>query len=79
MPSFKFIKSLGKLYKKRGKVDRKFLEEIKPIVWRNCVLCGRCYCPVGIHIPSMIAFTRSICRSQNVYPRLDDVSTESWL
>jgi hypothetical protein len=31
------------------------LTEMKGIVWRNCVLCGRCYCPIGIHIPSMIA------------------------
>jgi lysyl-tRNA synthetase class II len=29
MPSFKAIHSLGKLYKKRGKVDRSFLEQIK--------------------------------------------------
>src|SRR4030042_136051 len=79
MPSYKAIRSLGKLYGKRGKVDRKFLNEIKGIVWRNCVLCGRFYCPIGIHIPSMIAFTRSILRSQDVYPQLDEVSSESWL
>jgi len=79
MPSYKAIQSLGKLYKKRGEVDRRFLMDIKKIVWRNCVLCGRCYCPIGIHIPSMIAFTRSICRSQDVYPEPDEVSSESWL
>ncbi|MBU2054151.1 MAG: 4Fe-4S dicluster domain-containing protein [Proteobacteria bacterium] len=79
MPSYKVIQSLGKLYKKRGKVDRRFLIEIKGIVWRNCVLCGRCYCPIGIHVPSMIAFARSICRSQDVYPQIDEVSSESWL
>jgi L-lactate utilization protein LutB len=79
MPSYKVIQSLGKLYKKRGKVDRRFLTDIKGIVWKNCVLCGRCYCPIGINIPSMIAFTRSICRSQDVYPQFDEVSSESWL
>jgi Fe-S oxidoreductase len=79
MPSFKAIHSLGKLYKKKGKVDRKLLTEMKGIVWRNCVLCGRCYCPIGIHIPSMIAFARSVLRSQDVYPQLDEVSSESWL
>src|SRR4030042_4387889 len=47
MPSYKVINSLGKLYRKRGKVDRKVLTEIKGIVWRNCVPCGRCYCPIG--------------------------------
>jgi heterodisulfide reductase subunit C len=79
MPSYKAIHSLGKLYRKRGKVDLKLLTEMKGIVWRNCVLCGRCYCPIGIHIPSMIAFARSILRSQGVYPQLDEVSAESWL
>jgi len=79
MPSYKAIHSLGKLYRKRGKVDRKVLTEMKGIVWRNCVLCGRCYCPIGIHIPSMIAFARSILRSQDVYPQMDEVSSESWL
>ena len=79
MPSFKVINSLGKLYKKRGKVDRKTLEGMKGMVWRNCVLCGRCYCPIGVHVPSMIAFARSICRSQGIYPEVDDASTESWL
>ncbi len=79
MPSYKAINSLGKLYRKRGNVDRKQLTEMKGIVWRNCVLCGRCYCPIGIHIPSMIAFARSILRSQDVYPQLDEISSESWL
>ena len=79
MPSYKAIYSLGKLYKKKGKVDRALLTEMKGIVWRNCVLCGRCYCPIGIHIPSMIAFARTILRSQDVYPQLDEVSSESWL
>jgi Fe-S oxidoreductase len=75
MPSYKVLNSLGKLYKKNGRVDRAFLEEIKPIVWKSCVLCGRCYCPVGLDIPAMIALARSICRSQGVYP--DD--EQSWL
>jgi len=85
MPSYKVINSLGKLYKKRGKVDLDFLERIKKIVWKNCVLCQRCYCPVGIDIPSMIAFARAICRSQGVYPRSgvypqpDEAVSESWL
>ena len=79
MPSYKAIHSLGKLYKKKGAVNRDFLERIKGIVWRNCVLCRRCYCPIGIDIPSMIAFTRAICRSQDVYPQQEGVPTESWL
>jgi len=79
MPSYKAIQSLGKLYRKRGAVDRDFLERIKKIVWRNCVLCRRCYCPIGIDLPSMIAFARSICRSQGVHPKMDGSPAESWL
>jgi len=79
MPSYKVINSLGKLYKKGGKVDYNFLESIKGIVWKNCVLCRRCYCPVGIDIPSMITFARTICRSQGVYPQQDESISESWL
>jgi Fe-S oxidoreductase len=71
MPSYKVTNSLGKLYKKRGRVSRAILEEIKELIWKNCVLCGRCYCPFGIDIPDMISFARSILRSQGitgVYP-----------
>jgi Fe-S oxidoreductase len=75
MPSYKVLNSVGKLYRKNGQVDLAFLEQIKPIVWKNCVLCGRCYCPVGVDVPAMIAFARSVCRSQGVYP--DD--EQSWL
>jgi len=67
MPSYKVIKTLGKLYRKRGRVSRAELEEMQPLLWRNCVLCGRCYCPFGIDIPNMIAFARSILRTQGIY------------
>lgn len=80
MPSYKVIHTLGKLYKKRGNVDREFLEGLKTIVWKNCVLCTRCYCPVGVDVPSMIAFTRSILRSQDVHPDFDEQGQmETWL
>lgn len=72
MPSHKFINSIGRLYKKRGRVSREALEEIKEIVWRRCVLCTRCYCPLGIDIPEMISLARSICRSQDVVYTWDE-------
>ena len=72
MPSYKVINSLGELYRRKGKVDRAFLEEIKGIVWSNCVLCTRCYCPVGVDVPAMIDFARSICRAQGVHPDFDE-------
>jgi Fe-S oxidoreductase len=72
MPSHKFINSIGRLYRKNGRVSRQELEEIKEIVWRRCVLCNRCYCPLGIDIPEMIALGRSICRSQGVVYTWDE-------
>lgn len=71
MPSHKFINSVGKLYKKKGKIDRAGLEEIGDIVFNRCVLCTRCYCPFGIDIPNMISFGREICRSQGIFREYD--------
>ena len=67
MPSYKVINTLGRLYKRRGRVSRVELEQMQQLLWRNCVLCGRCYCPLGIDIPNMIAFARGILRSQGIY------------
>jgi succinate dehydrogenase/fumarate reductase-like Fe-S protein len=66
MPSYKVLNSLGLLYKKKGKVSRAQLEQMKELVWGNCALCERCYCPFGIDLPNMIAFARSILRSQGI-------------
>jgi Fe-S oxidoreductase len=72
MPSHKVINSIGKLYKKRGRVTRGALEEIGDIVFNRCVLCTRCYCPFGIDIPEMISLGRRICRSQGIYRTYDE-------
>lgn len=71
MPSYKFLNSVGVLYKSKGNVDKLDLGEIRDIVWERCVLCTRCYCPMGIDIPEMISLARRICRSQGVYPQYD--------
>lgn len=74
MPSHKFIHTLGILYRKKGRVGRAELESMCHIAWRRCVLCTRCYCPLGINIPEMIALARRICRSQNVVPDFENIS-----
>jgi Fe-S oxidoreductase len=70
-PSYKVIHSVGKLYKKRGRVTRKQLEEIRDLLWDKCALCTRCVCPLQLNIPGMLALGRDICRSQGVAPRFD--------
>ncbi len=72
VPSQKVFSSIGKLYRKRGRVRYEELEEMADTVWNKCVLCERCYCPVGLKIPDMIALGRSICRSQGIYRTYDD-------
>ncbi|MDA3895782.1 MAG: 4Fe-4S dicluster domain-containing protein [Desulfobacteraceae bacterium] len=71
MPSYKFINSIGKLYKKKGKVSMQALEEMRDLVFEKCVLCTRCYCPFGIDIPSLITLGRSVCRSQGLFRAYD--------
>lgn len=66
MPSYKVLNTLGKLYKKRGKVTQAELEQMRKLLWSNCALCQRCYCPIGVDLPSMIAFARRILRSQGM-------------
>jgi len=66
MPSYKVLNTLGVLYKKKGKLTREELEKIGDIAFHNCQLCKRCYCPLGIDSYNMIAFVRSILRSQGI-------------
>ena len=71
MPSYKAIYSLGKMFKKKGKITDSMLKEMSNLVYGNCVMCRRCYCPFGIDISSMISWARKICRSQGYYERYD--------
>lgn len=71
MPSYKFINSIGRLYRKKGNVDQQALEEIQDLVFEKCVLCTRCYCPFGIDIPSLITLGRNVCRSQGFFREYD--------
>ncbi len=71
MPSYKFINSIGRLYRKKGRVSLEELTKMRDLVWHNCVLCGRCYCPFGIDIPSLISLARQACRTQELYRNYD--------
>jgi len=71
IPSHKVFFSLGKLYHAKGKIERRDLENMVDTIWNKCVLCERCYCPIGLNIPEMISLARSICRSQGVYKTYD--------
>ncbi len=70
-PSYKAIHSIGRIYKKNGKLSDEEYNNIKRLIWDKCVLCTRCYCPVGIDIPSLIATARNVCREKGVYRTYD--------
>lgn len=69
-PAYKFKTTVGEMYRRRGKIDRSFLEECLPPLWLQCTTCKRCSmtCPFGIDIASLISLGRHICYSQQVVP-----------
>ena len=78
MPSYKVIHSTIKLYRRKGRVSWEDLEQIRDIVWKKCVLCTRCYCPMHLNIPQLISIARDICRSQGVIPEtVEDQTMET--
>jgi Fe-S oxidoreductase len=68
MPSYKVINSIGVLQKERGSVSGETLQEIKKNLWERCALCMRCYCPLGLNNPEMLALGRSACRLLGASP-----------
>ncbi len=69
-PAYKVKQTLGELFRKKGKVDREFLQTAAEVVWGRCTACRRCsmYCPFGIDIATMIATMRAICTAQGECP-----------
>jgi heterodisulfide reductase subunit C len=76
-PAYKVINSIGKIYKKKGRLSDAEYEKIKILIWDKCVLCMRCYCPLGISIPSLIACARSVSREKGFYRTYDDAADGS--
>ena len=69
-PAYKVRTTLKELYRRKGEVDREFLEKCYNIIWGECTTCRRCslFCPFGIDISVMIATMRGICNSQGIAP-----------
>ena len=64
------VRFLRDLLKKKGKVDRAFLQKMYDTIYHECNMCRRCslYCPFGIDIASMIAVMRALLTSQGIVP-----------
>ena len=69
-PAYKAKATTAEMYRRRGQVDRKFLDECHDIVWGECTTCGRCslFCPYGIDISEIVSTARGICNSNGIAP-----------
>jgi Fe-S oxidoreductase len=69
IPSYK-VRFLKSLLKKKGRVDRDYLQEIYKTVYYECNMCRRCtlYCPFGIDIAMLISLLRGLLTSLNIVP-----------
>jgi Fe-S oxidoreductase len=69
-PAYKFKSTIGEMYRRKGRVDRAFIEKCLPPLWYHCTTCKRCsmYCPFGIDIATLISLGRHVCYSQGVVP-----------
>jgi len=69
-PAYKVKQTLGKMYRRKGRLSRDFFENCYKIAWLQCTMCKRCsvFCPFGIDVATMIAIVRSVCYSQGFKP-----------
>ncbi|MGD8228659.1 MAG: (Fe-S)-binding protein [Desulfobacteraceae bacterium] len=69
IPAYK-VRFLRDLLKKKGRVDKDYLQEIYKTVYHECNMCRRCtlYCPFGIDIAFLISILRGLLFSQGVVP-----------
>ena len=61
-PGYKFVHSLGRIVRRKGRLSHAEWDSVSELAFRKCVLCMRCYCPLGINIPELIGLARSLCR-----------------
>ncbi|MBW1860985.1 MAG: (Fe-S)-binding protein [Deltaproteobacteria bacterium] len=69
IPAYK-VRFLTEIIKKKGKVDRDFLQKVYDTVYYECNVCRRCtlYCPFGIDIALMISLLRALLFTQGMAP-----------
>jgi len=70
IPAYK-VRFLTEILKKKGKVDRDYLQKVYDTVYHECNMCRRCtlYCPFGIDIGLMISLLRALLLSQGIAPQ----------
>ena len=66
-PAYKMINAFKVLNSTKKPASWNALHTVQEMLWHRCVLCMRCYCPLGIDIPDMIALGRRICRTKGIF------------
>lgn len=69
IPAYK-VRFIKEILKKKGKVDREYLQKVYDTVYHECNMCRRCtlYCPFGIDIALLISLVRGLLFSQGMAP-----------
>ena len=69
IPAYK-VRFLKDILKKKGRVDKDFLQEVYKTVYYECNACRRCslYCPFGIDIAYLISTMRGLLTSLGIAP-----------
>jgi Fe-S oxidoreductase len=64
------VRFLKDILKRKGRVDKDFLQEVYKTVYYECNMCKRCslYCPFGIDIAYLISMTRGLLTSLGIAP-----------
>ncbi|MEE9610804.1 MAG: 4Fe-4S dicluster domain-containing protein [Desulfatiglandales bacterium] len=69
VPAYK-VRFIKDILRKKGKVDREYLQKVYDTVYYECNMCRRCtlYCPFGIDIALLISLLRGLLFSQGMAP-----------
>ena len=69
IPAYK-VRFLKDILKRKGRVDRDYLQEVYKTVYYECNMCRRCtlFCPFGIDIGLLISLLRGLLFSQGIAP-----------
>jgi Fe-S oxidoreductase len=69
IPSYK-VRFIKEIMKKKGKVDRDYLQKVYQTIYYECNMCRRCtmFCPFGIDIALLISMLRAMLFTQGMAP-----------
>lgn len=69
IPAYK-VRFIKDILKKKGKVDKEYLDKVYSTIYHECNMCRRCtmFCPFGIDIALLISMLRGLLLTQGMAP-----------